>query len=64
MFADAAAIFLDFHMNSKTAMRQARPIPASSMTKTPPTLARLSSLAFALLSSSYKGQFLLGLVTD
>jgi len=50
--AEATAVFLDFQMNSKTAIKQARPIPASNMTKTPPTLARLSSLAFALLSSS------------
>lgn len=48
----SVANFRDFQMNSNTAIRQASPIPAKSTTKTPPTLARLSSLALLTRSSS------------
>ena len=48
----SVANFRDFQMNSNTAIRQASPIPAKSTTKTPPTLAKLSSLALLTRSSS------------
>lgn len=38
-----------FQINSPTETRQAMPSPASSTTKTPPTLARVNSLAVLLL---------------
>ncbi len=44
----SVASFLDFQTNSHTAMTEARPIPASSTTKIPPTLAMLREAAFPL----------------
>ena len=53
----SVASFLDFHINSKTAIKHASPIPAKSTTKTPPTFAKLNSFAsFARFSSFYKNK--------
>lgn len=45
----STATFRDFHTNSQTAITQATPIPPISTTKTPPTLAKPSSLAVLLV---------------
>ena len=51
----SVASFLDFHINSKTAIKHANPMPAKRTTKTPPTFAKLNSFAsFARFSSFYK----------